>query len=180
MERTGIDPPRTVPAALAALPNLLTLTRLGVGLVFPVLPERWWLAAFLLAAGTEALDGQLARLLRATSITGQVLDPIADKVFILAVLARLVARGTLAPWQLVLVAARDICVLGGLPRLVLRRGTAALKHLPPTWIGKATTAAQFTFLLVVLATGAVPRALLALTAVLSLAAGLDYIRRFLR
>jgi phosphatidylglycerophosphate synthase len=87
------EPPRTS-RSLATLPNLLTLTRLGLGIAFPLLPETWRLGAFLLATATEALDGALARLLQATSLFGQVLDPIADKVFVLSVLVTLAIDGS--------------------------------------------------------------------------------------
>ena len=74
-----------------AIPNALTVARLPLAAVtfgcWSVGPDSTlsWigLAAFLLAALTDALDGYLARRWNAESVVGRVLDPFADKVLIL-------------------------------------------------------------------------------------------------
>src|SRR6516165_3049099 len=58
------EPGQTRPALLRAVPNLLTLTRLALGVAFPLIPAGWRVTALLVAAATEFLDGQIARLLR--------------------------------------------------------------------------------------------------------------------
>jgi CDP-diacylglycerol--glycerol-3-phosphate 3-phosphatidyltransferase len=163
----------------------LTLCRLGLGVAFPLLPVSWRLGAFLVAAATEALDGALARLLRVTSTFGQVLDPIADKVFVLAVLVTLAVDGPLAWWMIPLVVARDVLVLVGGLWVALRHGPSALSRMPPTTLGKLTTGAQFLLMLSLLVRLAPDPSLpdtvlLIVTATLSLLAGLDYLRRFQR
>lgn len=163
-----------------AVPNLLTSCRLLLGIAFPTLPLAWRLPVLLVAVATEFLDGLLARLLRAPSVTGQVLDPIADKVFVVSVLATLVLDRTVAPWQLVLVAARDILVAGGTLWVAARRGLAALKRMPPSWVGKFATAAQLAFLVTAVITGTCSTPLFVLASVLSLAAGIDYLVRYPR
>src|SRR5947209_6607014 len=80
-------------AALGMLPNLLSFTRLFLGLLFPLLPERWRLWAFLAAALSDLLDGFTSRLLKVASGKGRYLDPIADKVFILGVVLTLTMEG---------------------------------------------------------------------------------------
>lgn len=174
--------PKSVPIR-QALPNGLTLLRLGLGVIFPWLPHDWRLPVFLLAAVTEALDGSLARWLRATSVFGQVLDPIADKVFVLAVLMTLALDGPLACWMIPLIIARDILVLSGGIWVAWRHGPSGLTRMPPSRLGKLTTIAQFVLMLAILVdplpTLNLPKiVLLTITATLSLLAGLDYLRRF--
>jgi cardiolipin synthase len=156
----------------------MTSVRLALGVAFPFLPvaSRW--AALLAAAATELLDGQVARHLRVKSTIGRILDPIADKVFVASVLATLMWDGTMAPWQVILVTSRDIIVTAGALWLVARRGPSALRHMPPSLLGKSATAAQFLLLLAVVASREVDAILLLITSALSLAAGIDYAMRF--
>ena len=127
---------------------------------------------------TEFLDGQVARLLRVSSATGRILDPIADRVFVVSVLATLMWEGTVAPWQVILVTSRDIIVTAGALWVVARRGPSAMRHMPPSLLGKGATAAQFLLLLAAVASQEVNAILLLLTSALSLAAGIDYAMRF--
>jgi phosphatidylglycerophosphate synthase len=163
---------------IRSLPNLLSSARLALGIAFPFVPAgaRW--IALLAAAATEFLDGQVARRLRVSGATGQLLDPIADKVFIISVLATLVAERTLAPGQLILVAARDILVAVGTLWVLLSRGRSALKRMPPSLLGKCATAAQFLFIVVTVVSQEVNALLFLVTSTLSLAAGFHYVLRF--
>ncbi len=79
------------------LPNGLSLARLALGLALPWLPADWRLGAVLVAAITDLLDGLTARWLRAGSETGRVLDPLADKVFILSLVGILLSGGRSNP-----------------------------------------------------------------------------------
>jgi phosphatidylglycerophosphate synthase len=142
------------------------------------MPARWWLTALLAAAATEFLDGQVARLLRAPGTTGKILDPIADKTFVVCVLATLLVAGAVKPWQLILVISRDIVVTAGALWVAARRGISAVNRMSPSAVGKLTTAAQFLFLLAVVATGRIDVPLLIVTAVLSAWAAIDYVLRF--
>lgn len=164
---------------LAAIPNSLTVIRLVLGLVFLFLPPGARLPAFLVAAATEFLDGVLARLLGASSLTGQVLDPIADKLFVLAVLLSLWQQGVLSWWALLLVASRDLAVLVGSLTVAFTRGVTKVSLMTPRVLGKLATTAQLFLLLFGVAMETVPPLLLVVTVVLSIAAGVDYVRRFL-
>ena len=66
--------------------NVISGIRLLVyAAVFVLLGWQWWgwgLAAFVLAASTDAVDGWYARRYNAISVLGQVLDPLVDKVLI--------------------------------------------------------------------------------------------------
>ena len=84
--------------SLAALPNLLTLLRIGlvpvlvVLLLYPTPAARAGAAAcFLLACVTDFLDGWLARRHGITTALGQLLDPLADKLIVVAALIMLAA-----------------------------------------------------------------------------------------
>jgi CDP-diacylglycerol--glycerol-3-phosphate 3-phosphatidyltransferase len=177
MERTDAVDRRRPPVFLAVIPNLLSASRLVLGLVFAAVPAPWRLVVFVAAGATECFDGPLSRLWHVSSATGRLLDPIADKVFVLAVLATLLREGRLALWELLLLASRDVIVLGGAAVVAARRGRAALTAMPPTLLGKLTTAGQLTFLLLILLGRGPVRAVFAIAAVLSMIAGLDYLRR---
>lgn len=165
-------------ALVRTIPNALTVVRLVLGLAFLMMPRSWQVPVLLIATATEFLDGWLARWLRATSATGQVLDPIADKIFVLAVLLSLLRDGVLTPGAALFVAARDIAVATGTATVGLCRGTSSVLQMRPRILGKLATTAQLLLLIVGTLDGAVPAWLLLGTGLLSVAAGLDYVRQF--
>src|SRR5262245_16310641 len=152
--------------------------RLALGLAFPFLPAPWRLPVAVIAAVSDLADGTASRLLRARTELGRVLDPVADKVFVIAVLVTLLAENTLGLGEVLLIGVRDIVIGLGGAWLLLTGGRAALRHLEPSWLGKAATAAQVIFLLSVLAFGQRLMPLFLAAAVLSIVAALDYLRRF--
>jgi phosphatidylglycerophosphate synthase len=163
------------------LPNAISLLRLVLGVVFPWLPVEWRLPVIVAAAITDGLDGQASRWLRAESKLGVILDPIADKVFFLAVVATLVLDGTVSLLEVILISLRDLMVLAGAGLAWLRDGPAAWRHMKPRWPGKLATVLQFIFLGAVLLDAESWRGpLLWTTAVVSGLAGLDYILAYLR
>ena len=78
MELTEADDSREPPVVLAVLPNLLSATRLVLGLAFAAVPESWRLVVVVVAGATEFLDGALSRLWHASGAMGRLVDPIAD------------------------------------------------------------------------------------------------------
>lgn len=122
------------------IPNILSFIRLlGVPLfLWFVLGPHWDVWAVLviaLASLTDFFDGWIARTLHQVSRLGQVLDPIADRVYIFAIIAALSVRGFL-PWVLVvLVVARDVMLATLIPSL-RKRGYASL---PVHFLGKIAT-----------------------------------------
>jgi len=122
------------------LPNLLSALRLlGVPLfLWLVLGPELDLAAVavLMAAGTsDYLDGRIARAWGQVSRLGQLLDPLADRLYVVVVVGAFVVRDVL-PWQLALVlVARDLVLAGALP--VLRRH--GYGPLQVHFLGKAAT-----------------------------------------
>lgn len=130
------------------LPNLLTYGRLVavpavVGCLFwPNEFSMRWIALgiYILAAVTDFLDGYLARALAQQSSLGRMLDPIADKLLVSAVLMMLVADHTIAHfsiWAAIVILCREILVSG------LREFLAGLKvSVPVSQVAKWKTAMQ--------------------------------------
>src|SRR6185295_13008870 len=99
------------------LPNVLTLLRvLAVPVIVVALldetPNGDALAAgvFALAALTDGLDGYIARRRRDVTTFGKLMDPLADKVLIIAALVSLVSLGRLAAWVAMVIIARELAV----------------------------------------------------------------------
>lgn len=109
-------------APVTALPNVLSLIRIGlVPIVVVVLmwpgPAARWLAAmlFLAACITDFFDGWIARRHGITTTLGQFLDPLADKLLVVAVLIMLAAmppEPRVPAWMAVVVALRELAVTG--------------------------------------------------------------------
>jgi len=122
------------------LPNVLSMVRLaGVPLFLWLVlgPEADLLAlgVLMLSGVTDFLDGYLARRLGQTSVLGQVLDPVADRLYILAVVIGLALRDIVPWWVALSLPLRDL-LLWGLVPLLRTRGYSAL---PVHFLGKAAT-----------------------------------------
>lgn len=106
------------------VPNLLSFVRLlGVPLLLwlIIVPEAdgWAFVVLALSAISDWADGKLARLLNQYSRLGAVLDPLADRLYILATLAAFVVRGFIPLWLALLIVGRDLVLTVCLP--VMRR-----------------------------------------------------------
>ena len=133
------------------LPNLISLARiiLVIPVVSALLTENFIVALvlFAIAGFSDALDGFLARHYHWESRLGSILDPIGDKLLIVASFATLTWLGLLPLWLLILVLARDIIiVLGGLAYHYL----IGPFELTPFWSSKFNTAAQVVLVLLVI------------------------------
>jgi cardiolipin synthase len=122
------------------IPNLISVVRLaGVPLFLWLVlgPEEdgWALAVLMLSGVSDWLDGFLARKLDQTTKLGQILDPVADRLYILAVVVGLAWRDVIPIWLAVLLPARDL-LLWGLVPFLRARGYHAL---PVHFLGKAAT-----------------------------------------
>jgi len=163
---------------LGLLPNTLSLSRLVLGICFPFLSPQWRIAAVAIAILTDFFDGITSRWLRIESPIGRLLDPTADKCFVFAVLATWVCEGTLKPWQLTFIGARDIVVLLGGIAAIASGKWSAVKMMVPSLLGKLATAAQFVFFGSVLWLGRADLAAVLMTGAISVAAAIDYVRRY--
>ncbi|MDO9495991.1 MAG: CDP-alcohol phosphatidyltransferase family protein [Nocardioides sp.] len=122
------------------IPNLLSALRLAGVPVFLWLvlgPEEdgWALALLMVSGFTDFLDGWLARKLDQQSVVGQILDPVADRLYILAVVVGLALRDVIPWWMAISLPLRDALMWGLVP-LLRTRGYSAL---PVHFLGKAAT-----------------------------------------
>lgn len=125
--------------AVVTLPNAVSFLRLLTVPVFAWLiiagNDVAALVLLIVFGATDWIDGFLARRLKQRSPLGAKLDPVADRLYILAALIALVARGIVAPYFLVILVARDVMLALLVPALK-RHGVVSL---PVNWVGKAGT-----------------------------------------
>jgi len=183
-----------------SLPNILTYGRIVAvplvvvcffweGQLHSSAAARWTaLAIFVVASVTDFLDGYLARIWQQQSTIGRMLDPIADKLLVSAVLLLLAADRTIAGWTLwaaIIILCREILVSG------LREYLAELKvSVPVTRLAKWKTAVQMVAIAFLLAgpageaylphTTLIGLTLLWISAVITLYTGWDYFRAGLK
>jgi CDP-diacylglycerol--glycerol-3-phosphate 3-phosphatidyltransferase len=166
------------------LPDQLTVTR---ALAVPVVVVLFsWdfsnhayvaTAVFMVAMATDQIDGWLARRLNQTSPLGSLLDPIADKILVLATLVMLVEQRVVPAWMVAAIVAREFLVSGLRLAAVERRVVIAARDL-----GKLKTWAQAVAVAVggLAAAGAWSRDVawwaLLVAVVLTWVSGLDYAR----
>jgi cardiolipin synthase len=148
---------------LFTVPNQLTLLRLVLLPLFIICiyydRHAWALGILLGAAVSDALDGLLARWLNQKTALGAYLDPIADKLMLSSSFFILALKGKLSWWLTILVLSRDVLILATALVILLVVG---YRPLPPSFYGKATTAAQILLVFLVLVSGVVDRQALAL------------------
>ena len=127
-------------SAVWTVPNLISLARIAS------IPVFWWLIVrprtttaglvlYVVVAGTDWIDGAIARRTGQVSALGQVLDPVADRLAIGAVLVALVIRGVLPLWIALSILLRDVAVLIVGALLLAGRKT----RLDVRFLGKAAT-----------------------------------------
>jgi CDP-diacylglycerol--glycerol-3-phosphate 3-phosphatidyltransferase len=104
---------------LLNLPNLLTLARIAaipavvILLLFDTRSTSFFAAAvFGAAAITDWLDGWLARKWQVVTVLGKFLDPLADKLIVMAALIMLIPHGRVPAWAVFLILAREMVVTG--------------------------------------------------------------------
>jgi CDP-diacylglycerol--glycerol-3-phosphate 3-phosphatidyltransferase len=126
--------------------NRITFARIIFIPVFIVLllgqwPYKQWLAAatFALIAISDGLDGYLARSLNQVSDFGKILDPLADKLVIIAALVTLIQVTHLPVWVVVVIVSRELLV--SWLRWLAARKKVVISASP---LGKAKTSFQIT------------------------------------
>jgi cardiolipin synthase (CMP-forming) len=140
---TGTGSEAAVGEQIVTIPNVISFLRLlGVPVfLWLVLGVRtqtgdWWAVGLLLAAGaSDWLDGKIARALGQTSRLGQLLDPAADRLYIVATIIALAVRGIIPWWLVGLLGAREV-LLAIVLAILRRRGWAPLQV---SFAGKAAT-----------------------------------------
>lgn len=131
---------------LKALPNLISVARLVAVpvVVWLILADRmaaaFWI--FVVAGVSDAVDGFLAKRLNARTVLGSYLDPLADKLLLIAIYVLLGRGGFIPVWLVVLVIARDAALLGSSILVVRTDRTAAMR---PLLVSKLNTVLQILF-----------------------------------
>lgn len=104
---------------LTFLPNILTLLRIAlIPAVLAFIDNESPLLSFIAAilystsAITDAIDGYLARKYDQISLLGKFLDPLADKLLVMATLVWMVPMGRIDAWLVVLLVARELSITG--------------------------------------------------------------------
>jgi cardiolipin synthase len=146
----------TVPNALSAL--RLALLPVFLWLVLGPEADRIAFAVLVVIGLSDYLDGYLARRLNQGSRLGAILDPVADRLYILAAVIGLGVREIIPLWLVLLLPARDVFLWCLVPFLRTRGYSA----LPVHFLGKAATAALiYAFPLLLLGQGESPVELVA-------------------
>jgi cardiolipin synthase len=125
---------------IVTVPNLISIVRLaGVPLFlwFALVTHQDGNAVWVLIAGgiSDWLDGKAARWLNQYSRLGEMLDPVADRLYILATLATFLIRGIVPWWLVAVLIGRDLVLALFVP-ILRRRGYGPFKVL---YVGKAAT-----------------------------------------
>ena len=168
------------------LPNLLTLSRLlGIPVLVWLLVARfaghdqWAAALFLVFSATDTVDGRIARRFGSVTELGKFLDPLADKLFILAVLVTLVQEGMLPAWIVVIIFSRELLITI-LRSVSLGQG----RVISASGLGKTKTVSQVAAVLAVILARPYPvlepyaLGLVAIAVLVTVYSGLDYLWKF--
>ncbi|HET7420040.1 MAG TPA: CDP-diacylglycerol--glycerol-3-phosphate 3-phosphatidyltransferase [Candidatus Dormibacteraeota bacterium] len=168
------------------IPNALTISRLvAIPILMALLlwsfPYHDQLAAllFVVFSFTDTLDGQLARRRGTVSELGKFLDPLADKLFVLAVLIVLVQEGLVAAWVVVVIFSRELIIT------ILRSvGAGQGRVISAAPLGKTKTVTQMSAVTLLILQRPYPvlsplaDVAVAVAVVFTLGSGLDYLWRF--
>lgn len=167
----------------ADIPNLISLLRivLVVPTVMALAKEQYLLALMLytIAGVSDALDGYIAKRFNYHSRLGSIIDPLADKLLLVATYVTLAWLGLLPAWLVVAVVARDLLILGGATALHFLIGRYEME---PSALSKLNTLAQILLgLLAVLSAGVFPLpqslldGLVLVVLATTVASGIDYV-----
>lgn len=165
------------------LPNLITSIRIILVPIFVIylindkITEA--LVVFILAGLSDAADGFIARLFDQKSKLGSYLDPLADKILLVAAFIVLAVMDLIPPWLTVVVISRDVLILLGVLILFLN-GTDF--NVRPSFLSKLTTCIQIGTVFMILSKGYIQffshMDIYAfwLTGILTISSGLHYMR----
>ena len=127
-------------ARIWTVPNQITFLRLGFLPLFLILvlyeQYRWALIVLVFVAGTDFIDGLVARKFHQQSALGAYLDPIADKLLLSSSFLALAMEKKIAWWLTIMVLSRDVLLLVVAAVILIIQG---YRPFPPSLLGKATT-----------------------------------------
>jgi cardiolipin synthase (CMP-forming) len=134
------DQPSPARDRIWTIPNGLSVLRLfGVPLFLWLAlgpkADGWAVIVLMISGFTDYLDGRIARRFNLTSRLGELLDPAADRLYILATLVALTVRGIVPIWLAAILVGRDLLLAPTIP-VLSRHGYGPL---PVHFLGKAAT-----------------------------------------
>ncbi len=136
------------------LPNRITILRILLLPFFVILMltdffdwQKWAaFAVFVIASGTDAVDGHLARKLNQVTNFGKFLDPLADKLLVCSALICLLSRERIAAWVVIVIISREF-IVSGLRLVAADQGVVIAAGMS----GKIKTTVQMITILVLIA-----------------------------
>ena len=160
--------------AIFDLPNSISLSRLLLAFAFVVMDRPWQRVALILAAATtDVLDGWVARRTQRFSVAGALIDPIADRLFVLAAVSSYLIEGQLTTGQFFIFLARDIATAVGFIVARFIPGLTA-SAFQARILGKTVTALQLVLLFAVLILPSAVQPLILVIGALSAVSIVDY------
>lgn len=142
---------------LINLPNLLSLFRLlsPILIIYTIYHNDFWISfcLFIAAALSDYFDGYIARQFNQQSEFGALLDPAADKLFVMSLYVYFMLSGDINWGVTALVILRDVLIVSGILFLKIHKIHVIAA---PIWASKVNTALQFVLLLFAYITKAFP------------------------
>lgn len=134
-----------------SLPNTITIGRILLVplIIWLIVTGQYELAfyAFIVAGISDAVDGFLAKRFDQSTPLGAYLDPVADKLMLVSIYVALGLQKVLPAWLVILVASRDVLIIGA---ILLSRLMDKPVVIKPLIVSKANTAFQIVFAVFVL------------------------------
>jgi cardiolipin synthase len=151
--RTGAGPETaSMPMlSISQLPNLITISRIGLApVLILLLKEEQYaasLAVFVIAGVSDGLDGFIAKRFHCESRLGSILDPLADKTLLVSSYVMLMLLNHLPFWLMLTVAFRDLLIVSGYLVYTSMVGPVQMR---PSWLSKLNTFMQIALVFVIL------------------------------
>ena len=159
---------------LATLPNAISLSRLFLAALFPVVHQHDLRLLILAVAGlTDFLDGWVARRHHQFSPMGALIDPLADRIFVLVAVCTLLVEGQIGTLQYFIFLSRDFAVTGA---FLIARAIASLRSavFRARFSGKLATVLQLAALVVIVIDARATPWAVGIVGIASLASIIDY------
>jgi phosphatidylglycerophosphate synthase len=156
------------------LPNTISLSRVVLALAFVLVSEPWDRIALIAVAGfTDFMDGWFARHDRSESTAGALLDPLADRIFVLVAISTYLVEGQLTTAQYFVFLTRDLATAAGfiVAKIIPTLRPAVFRA---RMLGKIVTVLQLIALVTIVVMPELTDVMIAAIGVVSLASIVDY------
>ena len=156
------------------LPNTISLSRVVLALAFVLVSEPWDRIALIAVAGfTDFMDGWLARHGKSESTAGALLDPLADRIFVLVAISTYLVEGQLTTAQYFIFLTRDLATAAGfvVAKIIPTLRPAVFRA---RMLGKIVTVLQLIALVIIVVMPELTDIMIAAIGVVSVASIVDY------